>query len=139
MEIAVLIFIGCAAWFGYHVYRGYAGTDQVSNDRANRSTTAGATTADQQPAREWTSAEIEALPIKVLTNPQWSCLYDATEGAVMIQSASNGSGGRFIDARQHHGKTVNVLVKHGLLQAIDGKTFKITDAGSCALDCLGVR
>jgi hypothetical protein len=141
MEIAILIFAGCAAWFGYQIYLGYLRKDMRDKFQAASAAPAADAKTQQRPKElKWSGEVSGPLPIKMLTRPQWECLSDGSEGRQIVAVTPFERFDARDDGRCGHPmKTITALEKHGMLFAGKAGVYQITDIGLRAYETLSVR
>jgi hypothetical protein len=88
----------------------------------------------------WSGDVTSALPIRALTINQYYCLRDATmRFKIRCESDFVEDVGTVKSIKYHAKKTINALVKHGMIAANGSGEFEITDLGCRAFETLPTR
>lgn len=88
----------------------------------------------------WCDDETIKLPIKSLTQRQYYCLRGARLRFIVVPE-SDQINPKFEGSDRlsvHPMRTISSLLKHGMLAAVGDSSYKITDVGLRALQCLPV-
>lgn len=88
----------------------------------------------------WCADTSIQLPIRALTGYQWHCLREARLRYQIVPKSMEGIGYVSLnDPREWPKRTIDRLVKHGMLELGDGGTYRITDIGLRALETLPTK
>lgn len=88
----------------------------------------------------WSGDTTIPLPIKQLTVSQYYCLRDATmKFRIRAESDVVEDTGYIRSIKHHPTKTINSLVKHGMIAASDDGYFMVTNLGCRAFEQLPTR
>lgn len=115
------------AGLGYWLWRPTKHTSRASDSHTNSS----------YDRPKWSGHKAD-LPIKQLTRQQWDCLSDVSDVAPLKIKNDGGYTFRGEAIWAYNSRTVNVLLKHGMLCEHAG-SVSITDKGLQALETLPVR
>lgn len=75
----------------------------------------------------------KSLPLRSLTESQWYCLNDADSDSIVYLRTPETEANPQRYWVTHHKRTIDSLVKHGMLVRIDEISYSITESGKFAL------
>lgn len=75
----------------------------------------------------------KSLPLRSLTESQWYCLNDADSESIVYLRTPETEANPQRYWITHHKRTIDSLVKHGMLMRIDEISYSITESGKFAL------
>jgi hypothetical protein len=75
----------------------------------------------------------KSLPLRSLTESQWYCLDDADSDSIVYLRTPETEANPQRYWVTHHKRTIDSLVKHGMLIRIDEISYSITESGKFAL------
>lgn len=112
----------------------------TSGETAEYAMRMAATDERERNAIPWCKDASIHLPIKALTGYQWHCLREARLRYQIVPKYMDGAEYVALeDSREWPQRTINSLVKHGMLELGDSGTYRITDIGLRALEKLPTK